>query len=563
MDRRLLAVFVAGLVVSLSACNRIETRETGPPRPTPTGPSVLLVTVDTLRADRVGAYGAGDARTPTLDKLARQGVRFQTAIAVTPITLPSHASILTGLYPPRHGVRHNGIYRLEAGIETLAERLRAAGYSTAAVVGAYVLARRFGLDQGFDLYDDRMSSKRALAGGYLERTAGAVTDRALQWLDATSRPFFLWVHYYDPHAEYAPPPPFAARFPDRPYQGEIAYVDSELGRLIDALRASGRLEDTLVVVTSDHGESLGEHGEAFHSYTLYDATLAVPLILRGPGIPAGRAVGGVVSGVDVAPTVLALLGVAALREADGRDLSLLWQTGADPPSGAAYAETLATEIDHGWSPLFAIRSPRHHYVRAPRPELYAVRDDPSELRNLLEGASEPASPVATDLARRIDAVLERERRREPEALDAKTRERLAALGYAIPAQPAPRTGLDPKDGLSWMSHYDEAHRAVEAHQLERARKLLEEMLEAVPSSALAHSFLARVHVLEGRPDRALGPAAEAVRLRPDFAEDLALLGDVKAHLGDRAGAEAAYRAAALRDSEDPQVQVGLMWAEVF
>jgi arylsulfatase A-like enzyme len=163
------------------------------------------VTVDTLRADRVGSYGAADAHTPTLDALAQQGVRFETAVATTPLTLPSHASILTGLYPPRHGVRHNGIFRLDAEIETLAERLRGAGYSTAAVVGSYVLARRFGLAQGFDLYDDRMSSKRAVAGGYLERSARAVTDRALDWLDATSRPFFLWVHYYDPHADYAPP----------------------------------------------------------------------------------------------------------------------------------------------------------------------------------------------------------------------------------------------------------------------------------------------------------------------------------------------------------------------
>jgi Flp pilus assembly protein TadD len=338
-------------------------------------------------------------------------------------------------------------------------------------------------------------------------------------------------------------------------------VDSELGRLTDALRADGRLGQILFVVTSDHGESLGEHGEAFHSYTLYDATLAVPLILRGPGIPPGRVVGGVVSVVDVAPTLLARLGLAALPDADGPDLSPLWQTDSDPPSGAAYAETLATEIDHGWSPLFAIRSPHHRYVRAPRPELYATSEDPAELRNLLDGEPESASPVATDLARRIDAVLVRERRREPEAIDAETRSRLAALGYAVPARPTARSGLDPKDGLSWMPHYDEAHRAVEAHELERARGLLEEMLKAVPASVLAHSLLARVHILEGRPDRALASASAAVRLRPDGAGELALLGDVKAHLGDRAGAGAAYRAAAVRDSQDPQVQVGLMWAE--
>jgi tetratricopeptide (TPR) repeat protein len=368
------------------------------------------------------------------------------------------------------------------------------------------------------------------------------------------------VHYYDPHAKYAPPSPFAERFRERPYLGEIAYVDSQLGRLLEGLRASGRLEDALVVVTADHGESLGEHMELTHSYTLYDATLAVPLLLRGPGVPAKRVVGGVVRTVDIAPTVLSLLGVAGLADADGQDLAPRWAEGADPPSSAAYAESLATQLHHGWSPLFAMRTPQHHYVRAPRPELYDVGSDPGQVHDLAADGDGVASTIA-QLDAEVTRVLETERQRSADPIDPDTRQQLAALGYTIPAEPVTPSGLDPKDGMIWLGRYFDAIQAVDANRLRLAQGLLEEMLAAVPTSAIGHSLLARVYILQGRSELALEHAEAALRLLPGTVAQLSLLGDAKVHVGDHEGADAAYRAAAAQDPEDPLAQAGLVWAE--
>ncbi|MCG8588199.1 MAG: sulfatase, partial [Proteobacteria bacterium] len=255
-----LALALAACVAVAGGCNRIA--------PHSPKPNVLFVTIDTLRADHVGVYGADFAATPALDALAARGARFERAFAVTPLTLPSHATLFTGQLPPRHGVRHNGLFQLPEASETLAERFRAAGYRTGAVVGAVVLQAEYGLAQGFQHYDDDAESRYAAAGAYLERSAGEVTERSLQWLEAADGPFFLWVHYYDPHANYAPPAAYGERFPDRPYDGEIAYVDDQLARLLDRLEARGQLSRTVVSVTSDHGESLGEHGEPNHGYGL-------------------------------------------------------------------------------------------------------------------------------------------------------------------------------------------------------------------------------------------------------------------------------------------------------
>jgi len=280
------------LLLGLPGCNWLRAGRTN-------GPSVLLVTIDTLRADHVGAYGAKDVATPTLDALAARGVVFEEAMAAVPLTLPSHASILTGQYPPTHGVRHNAVFVLDDAIETLAERFQAEGFATGAVIASAVLDPEFGLTQGFDHYDADIPQDRATSAGFFERPAAAVTDAALRWLGAESGRFFLWVHYYDVHAAYRPPEPFATRFAALPYDGEAAYVDQEIGRLLGELDRSGRLASTLVAVTSDHGEGLDEHGEGSHSYFIYDSVLHVPLILAGPGVPAGRRVPRVVSGCAV------------------------------------------------------------------------------------------------------------------------------------------------------------------------------------------------------------------------------------------------------------------------
>jgi arylsulfatase A-like enzyme/Tfp pilus assembly protein PilF len=521
--------------------------------------NVLLVTIDTLRADHVGAYGAADAQTPRLDALAAAGTRFETAIASTPLTLPSHASLLTGLDPPRHGVRHNKMYHLDGEVETLAERFRAAGYATGAVTGAVVLARRYGLDQGFESYDDRTSSRRSGAGGFLERSASEVTDRAIQWLAGAPRPFFLWVHYYDPHHDYRPPQPFAERFPASPYDGEIAYVDTELGRLLDGLGRGRSHQKTLTLVTSDHGESLGEHGESTHAYALYDAVLRVPLILGGPGVPRGRLVESLVRTVDVAPTLLALAGLPALAEADGEPLTPYLADTPAAPARVAYAETLATRIEQGWSPLFAARSERHLFVRAPRPELYDVQADPAQLENLAESDPDRVQDAMERLARALEERMGEREEQVPVAVDAESLEQLRALGYALSSKPVPDTGLDPKDGLASLSAVLSGVAAYDTGDFAGALVLLERALEDLPSSSMAHAYLANTHLRLHRPERALPHIEGAVRLAPESAYYRAVLGDTHRQLGNAAEAAAAYRQGVAIDPRESLAQVGMQW----
>ena len=554
----LVLLLVAGGLAA-SGCNRIDTSRRDQGRLAPTGPNVLLITIDTLRADHVGAYGASGAETPALDGLAAEGVLFETSIAATPLTLPSHTSILTGLSPPRHAVRQNGIFRLDESHETLAERFRDAGYDTGAVMGAIVLDARYGLDQGFDFYDWTLSSRRASETGYPERSAEEVTDVALRWLGARERRFFLWLHYYDPHAAYLPPASFQQRFAGRPYDGEIAYVDEQIERVFRALRTSGEWDRTLVIATSDHGESLGEHGELTHSYTLYDAVLKVPLILRGPGIPAARRVREVVSAIDLAPTILARAGLAPLEHADGRDLSPLWEAEHGFEGRPAYAETLATQLDHGWAPLFALRTDRHLYVRAPRAELYEVQQDPRQLRNLLDDPSQIPAELVGGLEQGLDAVLARERQAKRLALDAATREQLSALGYTLAEGPVSLNGMDPKDGLRLVEPFVIADAEYSLGHLDKAEKRARELLSELPDSPQLHDLLARIYIDKGSLDLAIAHAETAVRLLPAAGRYHDRLGLARLAVGDVAGAVAAYQRALECDPTIFDAHAGLMW----
>jgi arylsulfatase A-like enzyme/Flp pilus assembly protein TadD len=524
-----------------------------------TAPNVLLITIDTLRADHVGSYGYSKGTTPTLDALAAEGVRFATPVSPTPLTLPSHASIFTGRFPPGHAVRHNGMFRLDPSVETLAERMQHAGYATAAFVGSAVLAKRYGLAQGFDVYDATPTREKSAPSGSRESPAEVVTDRALRWLEATDRPFFLWVHYSDPHARYTPPSPFSERFTDHLYDGEIAYVDSEIGRVLEGLRKSGRFEQTFIVVTSDHGESLGEHGEATHGYALYDPVLLVPLIFRGPDIPTSRVVKGVVRTVDIAPTLLWSLGLNPLPDIDGEDLAPLWVPGAPPSHRWGYAETLATQFEQGWSPLFAIRSSDFLYVRSPRPELYNLKSDPEQLDNLVEAGTESASKIVRFVDPWVDEILAREPQGQKLGIDRETRVKLLALGYALPDGPAEETGIDPKDGRAALNVYLEGTAALDAAAFEHARVSLEKALEGLPNSAAAHAGLSRANLYLGRLEEARTQAVAAVRLVPQSAAYHAHLGEVRRLLGDREGAVGAFQLALRLDPTDPDAHVGLGW----
>jgi arylsulfatase A-like enzyme/Tfp pilus assembly protein PilF len=524
------------------------------------GPNVLLVTIDTLRADRVGAYGARGVETPTLDALAARGVLFERAMATVPLTLPSHASILTGQYPATHGVRHNAVFVLGSHAETIAERFADAGYATGAVVGAAVLDREFGLAQGFDRYDAEMPKQRASAAGFFERPAREVTDSALAWLEEEDGPFFLWVHYYDVHAQYSPPEPFETRFQRHPYDGEAAYVDQELGRLLAGLEQKQRLANTIVAVTSDHGEGLGEHGEESHTYFIYDSVLHVPMVLAGPGLPAGRRVAPVAPNTGLAATLLALAGAKPLSRTDVGDLAPLWrQAEAASAAGEAYAESLAGELDHGWAPLFGIRSDRFHYIRAPRPELFDVVADPRQRHNLLP-SDQPEHVAAVQAGeQRIDALLAGSAEVNPLAVDAETRAQIEALGYVVPTGKAVKTGADPKDVHHLAGVAFDALALMFAKRYEEAEKLALKGLEVMPGSSQLHDILARVYLETRRPALALPHAVEAARLNPQYADFQAQMAYVHLLLGDLPNAVACFEQALRIDPEHPGAHIGAMW----
>ena len=395
--------------------------------------NLLLVTLDTTRADHLGSYGDAGAHTPHFDALAEEGVRFDQAWTAAPITAPAHATLLTGRYPVAHGVRDNGLFALPPREVTLAERLSAAGWVTGAAVGAFPLAARFGFDQGFAWYDDRVGPRfgPSPAGGRLffdERPAGAVNEAALRWLEERARdPFFLWLHYYDPHQPLAPPAPWNQLFAADPYAGEIAYADESFGTIVARLRELGVWDRTLVVVTADHGEGIGEHEEATHSLLLYEGTLRVPLIVRVPGGSKGRVVAEPVSTVDVTPTVLELLGVALPEGLHGVSLVPAMTGQAPPPGRGLYAETLSPRLAHRWGELRAWREGSLKYIHGPRPELYDLASDAAELA--------PLSNRRTDGARLRESLAEFLARESQgsapaDAIDAETRQRLEALGYA-------------------------------------------------------------------------------------------------------------------------------------
>jgi arylsulfatase A-like enzyme len=515
---------------------------------------VVLVTIDTLRADHVGSYGAAHAHTPHLDTVAAEGVRFEVAVSPAPLTLPSHASLMTALDPPDHGVRHNAIHRLGDGIPTLAEHLDAAGYFTAAFVGSLVLDRRFGLARGFDVYDDAMVGRVSAKVGFAERPADRVVDAALAWLDGAPDRFFLWLHFYDPHANYKPPPGFASAFASRPYAGEIAFTDAQLGRLVRELRGRWPGGGTLLVVTSDHGESLGEHGEATHSYSIYDATQLVPLLMSGPGVPRGREVASPVRLVDVAPTLLALAGADPLPEVAGRDLRPLID-GSEADERAAYLETLATRIDYGWSPLLGLRTERFKYIRAPRPELYDLRDDPAERRDLAAAEPEVAARLDRLLSQRVGAsAAPRAEPRLAVGLTEEDRARLRSLGYVVPVAAAAATrfdevgGPDPKDEIALLQLLVEAQKDVEAGRLTSA---LERLADVGDAGTAALAMRAAIAVATGDHALAERDARSVLGRQPDRPDILIILGRALAGQGRLRGARAAFEAALLLDPGSP------------
>ncbi len=473
------------------------------------GFNVVVITLDTTRADRLGCYGYARAQTPALDGLAERGIRFADAIAHTPITQPSHASIFTGLLPPNHGVRLNGPFHLDAAQITLAERLKDRGYQTAAFVSSFVLDARFGFDQGFDVYDDVVApTGGGQFGIHNERSAGSVTDAAIRWFGDRDRdrPFFAWVHYFDPHEPYAPPPPFSQRFEGRPYDGEIAYMDSQLGRLLKAMRRSAAWRNTLIVVVGDHGESLGEHQEPSHSLSLYDATQRVPLIVSCASlIERPLVIDDVTVAIsDVFPTVLSLLGGDQEGRCDG--VSLL--EARRQKDRVVYLEALSTYFEHGWAPLFGLR--RHHdkFILAPTPEYFDLRVDPRELESLFAAPSDAAKASIAVLRSSLAGLLAKwPTIEELEALavgaDLETTQRLESLGYVSGASADGSIGsLDPKDMIATWTMLLEAQALTERGRLDEALAMTRQAQGLSPRDRSVFQRLGDIYSLQRRYDLA-------------------------------------------------------------
>ena len=522
--------------------------------------NVLLITIDTLRADALGSYG-GPAATPALDRLAADGVRFDFAHAHAVVTLTSHTSILTGTYPFQHGIRDNSGYRLPAGARTVATLLKRAAFDTAAFVAAFPLHSRFGLNQGFDRYDDAFGESRAPAEFVMpERPASVVVPLARDWIaerpgGPAAKPWFAWVHLFDPHAPYQPPPPFDAQYAGRPYYGEVAAADAALAPLLDQLRANPR--PTLVVVTGDHGEGLGDHGELSHGLFAYEATLRVPLIMAELGtrrpqsaqrtpttsffaglasfaFPNARAAGGEVSSVaarhvDILPTILDAVGQTPPADLPGRTLLPAAERRAGAPVRTSYFEAMGAMLNRGWAPLAGVLADRDKLIELPIPERYDLASDPGEQVNLSGRVAERDRTLAATL-RGFNAAPPGERRAE----DADAAARLRALGYVSGSAPAKARYTEADDPKRLVDLDRAVHNAVEAfgaRRFDAAVEIYQGVLERRPDMAIAYRHLAFVEWQRGNPNGAVASLQRAIAAGVTQVAILAQLGGYLADTG--------------------------------
>ncbi|HTK29848.1 MAG TPA: sulfatase-like hydrolase/transferase [Vicinamibacterales bacterium] len=578
---------LAAALLPLVACG--TARNAASDAPLARARTIVLVTIDTLRLDRVGAYGSTRGLTPALDRLAAGASRFTSAVTQVPLTLPAHATILTGLHPARHGVRTNDGFRLGPDVPTVAGALHAAGFRTAAFIGGYPLRADAGLARGFDRYDDDFLR----SGTATERRADEVVDAALAWIEPhRSDPMFVWLHLFDPHSPYTPPPAFAAAHPGAPYDGEVAYADAALGRFLDRLRALGLFQDAAVFVAADHGESLGEHGERTHGTFLYDATVHIPLVVKLPGAQTARTIDAPVEAADLAPTIAALAG-ASLAPTDGVNLTPLAIGGGGDRERPAYAESYYQNVLLGWSPLRAVRTSRWKFIEAPKPELYDLEHDPGEGRNRIEDRGSLAAGLRRALPPAPGAQPATAANTSAEAT-----ERLRGLGYvsgSTEATPATQ-GVDPKDRIEVWAAIEDGIDAVDRDPA-AAREAFARALRLDPGNGLVMKYLAdgsfragrfaearegyrraiaagfrhpdtfvnlaAIAERDGRLDEARAALDNAVRLAPGDADAWNRLGLLEARHGGAEAARAAFERAmsAAPDRAEPYYNLALVEAQ--
>ncbi|MGE0040039.1 MAG: sulfatase-like hydrolase/transferase [Vicinamibacterales bacterium] len=524
--------------------------------------NVLVLTMDTTRADRLGAYGDTSGATPALDRLAGEGVVFEHLVAPAPLTLPAHSTLFTGEDPPFHGVRDNGGYILDPSRQTLAETLGAGGWATGGFIGAFVLDRKFGLDQGFDEYYDQFDINQRPGEGFalgdIARPASEVVDHALPWLEAhAAGRFFAWLHFYDPHSPYDPPEPFKTRFQSRPYLGEIAYVDSQIARVLAWLDEKGLRDRTLVVVLGDHGEALGEHGEGTHGLFVYESTLHVPLIVRAPyaGL-AGRRVPAVVRTEDLMPTILELAGQPVPASVRGTSLVPLLTGQATDLELDAYSESLYARNHFGWSDLRSFREGRFKLIEAPRPELYDLELDPGETTNIFEERRQLGDRLRLEI-RRIERDAESGPARAPAAIDPETRERLAALGYVGSftdvAIPEGETRADPKDKIDVFNRMLQAREGSAGDPI----AILEAIVADAPQIIDAWTMIGNEYFRKHDYRAAIPYYKKALELSPGY--DLATINLANAYrrMGDEQAAMVGYQQYLERDPRNAYVRYQL------
>jgi arylsulfatase A-like enzyme/Tfp pilus assembly protein PilF len=499
---------------------------------------VVLVSIDTLRADRLPAYGYKGVETPAIDRLQRDAILFENAYSHSPLTFPSHASLLTGLLPPEHGVRNNIGYKLEPKHETLASVLRARGYATGAAVSAFVLRRATGIDQGFDSYDEVVTAAGAKAVGEVQRDGPTTVARALTWLRGVGgRPFFLFVHLYEPHTPWTPPADQLARY-GATYEGEIAAADAALGQLLDGLRQLGRYDEALVLLVSDHGEGLDDHGEAEHGILLYREAIHVPLLVKLPRAERGGSRQTALAGLrDVAPTVAALVGVAPPRGAHGRNL--LDAGGA--ATASVYSETYYPRIHLGWSELRSLVDARYHLIDGPRPELYDVERDPAEKSDILSEKAQTATAMRTALANGIADF------KPPAPATKDEREKLMSLGYLAGGAAAPEPGSslpNPRDKIASYARARAAFALVAQRKDKEAVAAFDAILKENPAFVDALTERAAALGRLGRYQDSARAYETAIARAPDLAAPLSLtLARVELEMGDFAKASASARKA--------------------
>lgn len=468
--------------------------------------NVLLITLDTTRADRIGCYGYEGAETPNLDLLATEGVMFVNAYCQVPLTLPSHCSILTGTYPLFHRVHNNGFYYLSPDFTTLAEVLKENGFQTSAFVSSFTVDSRFGVDQGFDVYDDNVLERGVSKNFMSERNAEKVYNAFAAWFDENhDMKYFSWVHFFDPHVPYNPPSPFREKYAERPYDGEIAYMDHHVGLVIDKLREKNQLDKTLIIVAGDHGEALGEKNEVDHGLYIYDVTMRIPFIIYAPQhVPQGLALDSKVRLIDIMPTICDILTLPIHGDVQGTTLIpfLEGKKAEDLPS---YIETYMPREYYGWSELLGLIDGDWKYIKAPKPELYNLKTDPDEINNLYYDEAEKAS----DLKDKLENVLETyssTRGASKKRLSPEEQERLRSLGYVageFEGDKAKQDLPDPKDKVEVYAIFAHARRYEYEQDFERAERNYKELLRLNPDAPWNYVYLSLLYEKMGRLDDAV------------------------------------------------------------